>query len=160
MKRITPVFAKAPEGSAGAGLPGGNKSAAATPEKNTITAVRTDIPIPVKVRKAGRGGSSPYPFDTLEIGGSFGVVGKSKKSIGSTVFGANKRNAENVMGADGQPLMKRVEKKDAAGNVTSKMVNVTKPLKLFEAFDVDPKTDPDGASVRVFRIALPAAPTA
>ena len=146
------AFAKAEGGAGSAGLPAGTV-AAAEPAANTITAVRSDIKPPEKVRKAGRGGSSPYEFDKLEIGQSFGVVGKTKKQISSTVFGANKRASEVVNGADGKPEMVMRKKRDG----TNEMVEKRKPLKKFEAFDVDPKTDPDKASVRVFRQPLPAA---
>lgn len=120
--------------------------AAAAPAATGISAIRSDIAIPPK-SSGGRGGATLYPFDKLEIGQSFGVVGKTQKGMASTVSSANKRALEVV--------------KDGAGKAV--VVNgkeLTRPTKRFVSGAVDPATDPDKASVRIWRIALDAAPVA
>lgn len=120
-----------------------------------IGAIRTDIPIPAKSIVTGRTGMSLYPFDKLEIGQSFGV-NKTAKEIASTVSSANKRNRIERKDANGVTVMVKTDIKDANGVVTS-TVNTPEmvPAKMFAVYAVDPKTDPDNATARIFRIALP-----
>ena len=66
---------------------------------------------------------------------SFGIKDRSKKQVSSTIFTAESRYL-------GDP--KTI--KDAAGK------DVPNKLREFAAFEVDPATDPDGATIRVFRI--------
>lgn len=113
---------------------------------NTVT-----MPEPITTR---RGSKSPYPFDALtEVGSSFGIKNKTAKNMLSIVSNQNRKNRVQKIGADGNPIFKTSEMKDAEGNVT--IVPTEKPemvpTKKFFAVDCDPKTDPDGASVRVFR---------
>jgi hypothetical protein len=90
---------------------------------------------------------SSYPFDKLEVGSSFGVKNRDKKSFNSILYMAHNRYAEPVLNADGTPKM-RTKKLKGGG---TELVAETKRTREFEAFDVDPKTDPQGASVRIFR---------
>lgn len=139
-----------------------DKPKAAKPAEDAIvlTAVSTDIPIPASVAR-GRASKSPFNFDALTVvGASIGIVGRKggAKSLSSIISNQN-RKAENwidKMDANGNKIMKPGEPiKDANGNVVG-----TQPateaervrVKQFRAFDVDPKTDKDGANVRIFRI--------
>lgn len=162
----TPVVPPAPAGD----IPAATPAAASDFEVFGIT---SDIPVPANRPKPGRGGQSVYPFEKLEINQSFGIKGKSSKLIASTVSSANKRNMEDVMqaatNADGtpkldattglqvtEPVMVSQTTKNKDGTTSTAMVKKQRPTKLFVAYPVDPKTDKQGASVRVFRVALPA----
>ena len=129
------------------------KAARVVPE---LTAVRTDIPLP---QGASRGSKSTYDFDSIAgtVGASFGVKNKDARSLGSVVTNANKRfakEAPNKTNPDGSIVYKTTEMRDGAGNVTH--MPTTEPEKeqavVFKAFDVDAKTDPDGAQARIFRV--------
>lgn len=94
--------------------------------------VRTDIPMPVRIRRGGP--KSHYDFASLAApGASFGVKNKTSAQIGPIVSKENKRN--------------RLESVDPT-NQSRKVVTYS---RKYEVFDVDPKTDPDGAKCRVFR---------
>ncbi len=117
-----------------------------------ITAIVTNIPIPEVASQSRRGTKSAYPFDDLAVGASFGVSNKELKQVASVVSQQNRRHL--------------VKKLDAAGNVVYKKQAVVVdgqkreidtdqpemvPTKRFFAAAVNPKTDPAGASVRVWR---------
>lgn len=116
-----------------------------------LTAISSDVPMPqVSTR---RGNNSIYPFEKLEVGQSFGILNKTAKNMGSVVTSANKRFMVDAVDSEGKPIYKTQEVKAADGTV-SKVPTLERekaPGKVFAAFDVDPKTDPQGASVRVFR---------
>jgi hypothetical protein len=121
-----------------------------------FTAVRTDIKPPVTAR---RGAKSPLveKMHELEIGASIGLKNKTKRQISATVSKENNRdtNQRPKLGEDGNQITKPGEPvKDANGNVVAQgtPVGVTERIKEWEAHDVDPKTDPDSATVRVFRV--------
>jgi hypothetical protein len=126
-----------------------------------LTPARTDIMPPVGV-KATRGSKSQYDFDTLaapvgdaKFGGSFGIKNKTAKQISSIVSARNRKesNFKQAVNADGSLKFEQNEVKDANGVVVG-MTNgkpIMEQIKTFVAYDVDPKTDPDGASVRVWR---------
>lgn len=121
-----------------------------------VTSIRTNIPMPEIKRAGGRGTRSVYPFDKLNaVGQSFGVKDKAAKQLASIVSNQNKRNAIVVKDEAGNPVKRVVEIDDGNGGKRKQEVDAfeTKPGKTFKAFDVDPATDPDGASVRVFRTA-------
>lgn len=128
-------------------------SGVATETKDApFTSVVSDIPMPEKRPNLGnRGGRSIYPFDTMEPGQSFGVVGKTLKNIASTVASANKRFAKpDKLVADNNPdgTPKMVE---ATVNGVKQLVPAKRPERKFVAMAVDAATDPQGASVRVWR---------
>lgn len=119
-----------------------------------LTSVSTAVPMPENLGKRGRGGNSLYPFESLEtVGASFGIKNKTAKNMASVISGANKRFMVNKVDADGKTVFQTKEVKSADGTVTH--VPTLEPEKVpgrvFVAADVDPKTDPDGASVRVWR---------
>lgn len=152
----------APGKSAAPPPPGASAPAADAAKAAITTAIRSDIPPPVAKRTGPRAGQSLYDFDKLEINGSFGIKDASKtaKKFGSTVTAANHRYDTPVLGADGKPTFaKGAEIKDAAGNVTGygKGKAIVTTNRKFVCADVDPKTDPDGANLRVWRVAIPAA---
>ena len=96
-----------------------------------LAKVRTDIAIPQ--RKRG-GISSHYNFDSLtEVGSSFGIKNKSAVQINAIVSKENRRHmSETVDPTNSSKTIKTYSKK-------------------YSVFDVDSKTDPDGAKCRVFR---------
>jgi len=127
----------------------------AAPVAMKILGVSLSVPMP-EIVKNKRGSKTLFPFTELTaVGASFGVIGRTAKSM-SSIVSAQNRKAENM-----------VPKKDAAGNVIFKLQEVknpdgtvvhvptTEPFleqdKDFFAVDVDPAKDPEGASVRVFR---------
>lgn len=141
----TPVPAPA----AAKGKPGRKPGPVIAPE---ITAVSSAVPMPPRPT-AGRAQKSIYPFDLLEVGGSFGVKNKTAEQLGSVVSNQNKRA--------------RVPQRDTLGNIVYEMTDATGPTgesmkvptanpvlidgKTYFVVNVDPATDPDGATARVFR---------
>ena len=142
--------------------PAANKSKAGAPKAEDrvapeFTTVRTDIKPPVTAR---RGAKSPVveKMHALEVvGASFGLTNKTKRQISATVSKENNRdtNQRPKLDAEGNQITKPGEPvKDANGTVVAQgtPVGVTERVKEWEAHDVDPKTDPDKATVRVFRV--------
>lgn len=118
-----------------------------------LTTVSKAVPMP-EPSTSRRGSKSPYPFDELTEGGmSFGIKNKTAKNMGSIVSNQNRKAMTEKKDAAGNVVFKMNEITDGAGNKTQ--VPTTEPemvpTKRFFAVDCDPKTDPDGASVRVFR---------
>lgn len=128
---------------------------AAADEGVKILAIRSDVAIPEI--KSKRGSKSKYDFDKLEVGQSIGVIGRTAKSLNSTINGANRKYSTQKRDAStGEPLFEMTEIKDQNGNVTTRVPNKEKPVtektREFAAFDADPATDPDKATARIFRI--------
>jgi hypothetical protein len=120
--------------------------AAATKEPEVkVLGIRTDIARPEGARKSGA--KSKYDFDALEVGQSFGVIGKTAKSFNSIIYAAEQRLGEKVKNPDGTEKMRVKKNKDGS----TELVNEINKVREFTAYDVDPKTDPEGATVRVFR---------
>lgn len=138
-----------------------NKSKAGAPKAEDrvapeFTTVRTDIKPPVTAR---RGAKSPLveKMHELAVGASVGLTNKTKRQISATVSKENNRdtNQRPKLDTEGNQITKPGEPvKDANGNVVAQgtPVNVTERIKEWEAHDIDPKTDPDKATVRVFRV--------
>lgn len=96
-----------------------------------LTAVSTAIPIPQKKRG---GMSSHYDFESLTaVGASFGIKNKSAVQISSIVSKENRRHMNETV------------------DPTNPAKKVKTYAKKFDVFDVDAKSDPDGAKCRVFR---------
>lgn len=119
-----------------------------------LTAVTSAVPMPE--RKAARGSKSAFNFDGLtEVGMSFGVKDRTAASLTSVVHTANKKAMIDKTDATGAKVFKTIEIKDANGVVVGSTVSATETEKVagkhFFAVDCDAKTDPDGASVRIFR---------
>ncbi|MES2180698.1 MAG: hypothetical protein V4493_01185 [Pseudomonadota bacterium] len=125
----------------------------ATVSTKPVFVLESNIPIPEKVRKAGglRAGRTPvYPFDGLEIGGSFFVADKAEdkpavKAMASTVAGANARFSEEVAG-------------ETRTNRKGKVVPVMKQLRKFKVYDtyLNPEDSTSQKGARVFRVAIDA----
>lgn len=116
-----------------------------------ITNVTAKIPVPEKTR---RGAKSLYPFDDLaEVGASFGVKNKTASNMASIVSNQNRRAMEPKKDETGAIVYKTKELKGADGTITNVPTDEAEMIetKRFICADVDPKTDPDGASVRVWR---------
>lgn len=134
-----------------------NANAGAAPAAKAapaVTAVRPAAEIKLPERKSRRGSTSVFPFDALtEIGMSFGVKDRTAASLSSVVSNANRKNQVNKTDDNGAIVYKTKTVKDAAGVET--VMPTQDPVKVaakrFYAIDVDAKTDPDGASVRVVR---------
>lgn len=84
--------------------------------------------VAMPTNRGGRGGKTTYDWDALEVGQSIAIANKTKKQLASIVTNANKKFA-----------MKDAEGKTVAFS------------KRFFSVDCDPSTDPEGASVRIFR---------
>lgn len=123
-----------------------------------LTAIRTDIAIPeVVTRAAKRGAKSVYPFDELPIGGSFGIKNKTLKQVNSVVSSVNRKHLTPKLDASGNIVTRPVTARTRDGVTVT--TPGTKPVmvatKRFIAAEVNPKTDPEKASVRVWRVELP-----
>lgn len=128
------------------------KPEATAEAKPQILGVLPGIPMPEVHSK--RGSTSKFPFDALtEVGMSFGIKGRDAKSMSSIVSSQNRKHAVEAKDANGNVIFKTKTLKGTDGTKTE--VPTDKPklefTKQFVALDVDPKTDPEGASVRVWR---------
>ena len=129
-----------------------------------IAAVRADITPPKNVTTRGQKSPITVEMEKLEVGQSFGLMNKTKKDIQSRVSNFNnaESNLRTVTDANGATVWKTAPVPaepitDAAGNVVATKPAVagvpkTEPVKYFEVHDMDPKKDPDKATVRIFRI--------
>lgn len=98
-----------------------------------LTAVTSDVPLPAAATRKSR--QSKYDFSGLSaVGQSIGITNRSIKQVAQIVFRENRRHSVEV--PDPNKPGKTIR-------------NYSVRLK---AFEVDPKTDPDGAKVRVFRV--------
>lgn len=124
-----------------------------TYEAASVTPVTSNVPMPENIGKRANSGRGVYDFDSLEVGQSFGVTNKTAKQIASAVSAANKRFRTNKLDANGAVIYKTQEVKHADGTVTKQptLDPETVPGRVFVSADVDPATDPDGATVRVWR---------
>lgn len=124
----------------------------ATRVEPEITKVSAAVEMPT-VTANRPGNKSKYPFDELKVGESFGIKNKTKTSMASVISNQNKKNMKDKLDENGVVVMKQTEATGADGEKT--MVPTNEPEKVREKFffavDCDPKSDPDGASVRVFR---------
>jgi len=129
-----------------------------------ITAVRA-LALPASAKSGrGRGSVSKYPFDSLtapskneageDVFASFGVANKTAKQLGSIVTNQNKKFREPKKDANGATVFK-MQTLTAADGATTQVPTQEPEMvqsRKFQVFDVDPATDEDGASARVFRI--------
>jgi len=128
---------------------------AATATKTRIAPELTEISSAVEMPKktSNRGSKSLYPFGKLEVGQSFGVTNKTAAGMASIISNQNRKNREEKVDENGNAVFETKELKGQDGAITT--VPTDKPVitvnKHFFASDCDPKSDPDNASVRVFR---------
>lgn len=156
MFKINPVYAAAGNEKGATGKSATVPAGAVPPADNSKTPFISPIskagaiPMPTK-RAGGRGSSKLYPFDDLtEVLMSFGVKDKTAKSFASTVTSANKRAIVQAKNPDGSPMTRTIAPTVPGAAATIEKVMVRE--KQFRVFDVDPATDKDGCSIRVFRI--------
>jgi hypothetical protein len=119
-----------------------------------LTGINSSLSMPERINK--RGSATSYPFADLAVGQSFGVKNKNAKQISSIVSNQNRKPGAPKVDASGAPVYKMVEVKDANGVVTGHIPSKDRETdeenkKHFFAVDCDPKKDPEGASVRVWR---------
>lgn len=134
MSTTTTVPAKASK----AKLSGAEKIAKAASAPRVAPIIGTISSAVAMPERTNRNGKAVYPFDALSVGQSFSVVNKTAKQLASVVSAANRRARVN-----------KVENGILVLNDKNEPVKVAG--KHFFARDTDPKTDPDGASVRVWR---------
>lgn len=129
------------------------KKPQATRVAPTLTPVTDASKVAMPVRESTRGSKTIYPFDSLTaVGMSFGCLNKKAESLTSIISNQN-RKTYPLTNADGTPQMVAGEPiKDANGVAIGPgpMIAATYQ-KHFFAVDCDAKTDPDKATVRVFR---------
>lgn len=162
----TPPAGGTPGAPAGATPPPATAAATKAPRvAPVITGVLAATAVPMPERVVNRGSKTNYPFDSLaNVGDSFGVVNKTAANLQPIVATQNRKPGAIKKDANGLPIVKGyldVEMKDAAGTVIGKMPGNANngaeidydrlPQKKYFALDVDAKTDPQGASVRVWR---------
>lgn len=118
-----------------------------------IIGVSSAVPMPTIGKK--RGSKPMYDFDLLtSVGMSLAIKNKKAADISAIVSSANRKAMVQKTNEDGTKVFKMTDVKDAAGNVvgsTPTAEPVMEATKHFFAHDCDPATDPDGASVRIFR---------
>jgi len=117
-----------------------------------ITGVSTAVPMPD--RNTNRGSKTSYPFEMLtNVGMSFGVKNKTAKQLASIISNQNRKPGPTKRNADGSIVYKTQDMTAPDGSVTKVPTSEpeTLPGKKYFAVDCDPKKDPDGANVRVFR---------
>lgn len=120
----------------------------------TLLGVNATVAMPATVSKR-RGAGSMFPFAELQPGFSFGLIGRTAKSMSAIVSNQNraKDNQAPKLDTNGQAIFKTKKIKSADGTETT--IPTLEPetvwIKEFFAADVDPATDPEGATVRVFR---------
>ncbi len=105
--------------------------------------VRADIPVPPPAKRGSGSngiGTTKYPFEGLEVGQSFAVIGKDAKGMQSTVFSAMERFGTKApdFRPDGTPRMIKTR-----GGKTVHANKLSK-TRVFTVADVNPATDPDG----------------
>lgn len=154
----TTAFASAPAAGAApaAAKPASGKRgapSAADRKPLEFTEVSTDWVPPAKIKR----NALAIELDKLAVGASIGLIGKTKKQISPAVskLNADKANQRNVIDpATGNPVTVNGDPiKDANGApIGYQQVVKTERIKEFDVHDVDPKTDPKGASVRVIRV--------
>jgi hypothetical protein len=155
--------AKGAEAPADAPQPEPAATTASTQDRATpIITAPTFLALPVKP-KTNRGSKSVYNFESLEapktddagntLYANFAVMNKTAKQLRSVVSAANKKQLQPASNPDGSPKFKMQTLKDAAGNpiAVPTQEREQEHAKYFRVYDVDPSTDPDGASARVFR---------
>jgi hypothetical protein len=151
------AFANAPKPATPGGTPAATPPATGAGSKPRvepqITGVSTAVPMPTRTNK--RGSKSSYPFESLAaVGASFGVKNKTAANLASIVSNQNRKSVEPKKDEAGNVIYKMAPLKDANGAIVGQTPTTeaeTVQLRHFFAVDVDAKTDPDGASVRVFR---------
>lgn len=146
------AFANAPKAAAAAAAPQAT-TAAADDANVKVLGINTTLTMPSRDARRTGGFKSKYGFENMEVGTSIGVVGRSAKTLASTISGANRRFRVEKRDEKGAIVYEQIPLKDATGNVTS----YTQGPALFEqqrhffAIDTDPKTDPEGATARIWR---------
>jgi hypothetical protein len=146
--KAPPIAPKAPAAPVAAKAAKAETTKRIAPELTTIT---SEVELPKKVSK--RGSKSLYPFEKLEVGQSFGVTNKTAAGMASIISNQNRKHRAEKQDENGNTVFEMKDLKGADGTVTQ--VPTDKPVmnvdKHFFASNCDPKKDPDGASVRVFR---------
>lgn len=119
-----------------------------------VIGVSTAVAMPTN-RGAKRGNKAIYDLSRLEVGQSLAIKGRKAENLTSTISTAN-RNEEFATfkkNDAGEVLHAVTEVKDANGNVVgqAKGAKLVASRRVFFAYNCDPKTDPEGADVRIFR---------
>lgn len=144
---------------------------AAAPKAKTVIEIDNDVPLPTGIVRRSR--ESIYPFDKLEIGGSFHVAKTADNDdpaskLGSSVSGANAKFSEVIEGEfedytaktykktdDGKDFVKDADGKRVVASEEKKQRPKTRQTRLFVCKTVD-ASDPKGEGARVWRVALDA----
>lgn len=118
-----------------------------------LTPITSDIPMPTPPRGGRRGSVSLFPFDALQVGQSFGVKNKTLQQMQGVISNQNKKGRTPKLDENGNKVMKMTTAKNAEGQEIQVPTNEPETVegKRFFGIECDPKTDPEGATVRVFR---------
>ena len=73
----------------------------------------------------GGGNTSKYPFDSLEVGGAFGVKNKTRRQMMSPLNNAKKKYRTELTGADGK-VVKNQERDFYSVDVTPEIAETLK----------------------------------
>jgi len=143
---VTPFATKAPDVPPAGEAPPAPASLAV----GTVSDIESGWTPPARTGKGG--GPSPYKdkIEKLEVGQSFHIAGRTKKSLNSTMHTFNKNYRRDELDANGQPVTEVKVIKNKDGTETRKVVNKQVADRVFDHYDVD-ATDKLGVGVRVYR---------
>lgn len=122
--------------------------------KPEIIGINTGLSLTMPTPTSKRGSTSEYPFGALAVGQSFGVKNKKASELQGIVSNQNRKPGVQKTNPDGTPMFKMAE---VIENGEKVMKSTGEPIyddaskKHFFVVDCDAKTDPEGASCRVWR---------
>lgn len=157
---LSPLFAAAGTGSAApkanANTPAPTTGAPVATAKAEPVIIGVSSAVALPARSSRRGNKGVYDLTKLTaVGMSLAIKGRKKENLTSTISSANRDERFATFKTDeaGLPVFGVKEIKDAAGNVVNRVQGdkIVLSRRVFFAHDCDPKTDPDGADVRIFR---------
>lgn len=122
-----------------------------------FTEIVNNIPVPAAAKRGSKSVLAEKLAALANVNDSIGLTNKTKKQISSTLSKVNNAasNLRQKLDANGAPVVKQgAPLKDANGAIVGHGAPVPEMerVKEFEAYDVDPKSDPQKATVRIFRI--------
>lgn len=152
-----------------ANAPAANEAAPAAVAAVSGFAIDTDVPLPTGSAGGSRGRAGGYPFDALQVNGSFHVAATAEtpnpeSKLASSVSGARAKYAEEIAGETEERVVKTYKRgedgkylKDADGKriVESETTETRPKTRITRDFIVKKvdETDPRGPGARVWRVA-------
>lgn len=131
------------------------KPAAAAVAKPEITVIGVSSAVVMPVNRAGkRGSKNKYDLTALAVGQSLAIKGRKASNLTSTLSTNNRADEFAVFKRDETGAVVFGTKEVTAPDGTKTNVKgdaIVLSRRVFFATDCDPKTDPEGADVRIWR---------